>query len=242
MSACIWPESISGRTANDMLSCFYKVIKKYAHLKKITFWLDNCSSQNKNWNLFQHIILLINSNDIQVDQILFKFFESGHTFMAADSFHGAVENKMRHERVVTFEHFKSVVGCAKKNVDVLDMEVADFFQAELTVSQYTLNLCKPRPYVDTMRKVVFQKGRYELGYASNINSEDLVYCKLFSKKQLRLIEKDTFSLEANVRWQKSPRGIEADRKASLLAVVVPVITEEEKPFFIDLPTKQQTSE
>lgn len=114
VSACIWPESINGRTANEILSCFFKVIKKYAHLKTITLWLDNCSSQNKNWTLFQHIVLVMNSNELQVERILFKYLESGHTFMAADSFHAAVESKMRHERVVTFENFKSAVGKAKK--------------------------------------------------------------------------------------------------------------------------------
>lgn len=242
MSACIWPDSVNGRTANEILSCFFKVIKKYADLKTIIFWLDNCSSQNKNWNLFLHIILLINSNEIQVERILFKYFESGHTFMAADSFHAAVESKMRHERVVTFENFKSAVGNAKTNVDVLDMQPADFFQAKLTVSQYTINQCKPRPYVDTMRKVVFEKGRYELGYTDNINSEDFKYCKLFSKKQLKLVEKDSFSIDTNVRWQNAPRGIEEEKKTSLLKVVLPLVTEEEKPFFIDLPTKQQASD
>lgn len=241
MSACIWSEAISGRNANDMLSCFVKIIRKYAHLKKITFWLDNCSSQNKNWNLFQHMILLVNS-EIQCEQIIFKYFEPGHTFMAADSFHAAVEAKMRHERVVTFENFKSAVANAKKDVDILDMQVTDFFQTKMNVSQYTLNSCKPRPYVENMRKVVFKKGKYELGYSDGINGDKLKYCKLFSKKQSGLINQDTFSIEANLLRQTSPRGIDTDRKASLLAVITPIVSEQEKSFYVDLPTKDESSD
>lgn len=119
MSACILSKSVNGRTANEILRFFFKVIMKYADLKTIIFWLDNCCSQNKN----------MSSNEIQVEGILLGNFESGHTLMAADSFHVAFDSKMRHERVVSYENFKSVVGNAKNNVDVLDMQASDFFKA-----------------------------------------------------------------------------------------------------------------
>ncbi|XP_065095618.1 uncharacterized protein LOC135717456 [Ochlerotatus camptorhynchus] len=50
--ACIWPESVSGRSSSDINSCFHKFILNYGHLEKLTFWLDNCSAQNKNWIFF----------------------------------------------------------------------------------------------------------------------------------------------------------------------------------------------
>lgn len=242
VSACIWPESITGRSSNEIMSCFFKVIKKYAYLKSLIFWLDNCTAQNKNWNLFQHVLLLINDDGINLEQITFKYFESGHTFMAADSFHGAVENKMCHGRVITFTDFRTTVSSATKNVDVIEMDVDDFFQAKLNVSQYTLNRSNPRPYIDNMRKVIFEKGRCEIGYSSNISGEELHYCQLLSKKQLKLVETGAFNLSANVSWQTSPRGIEPERKASLLGVVLPLIDEEEKAFFNDLPIKEKSVE
>lgn len=88
---------------------------------KIVLWLDNCSSQNKNWMLFLYLILLINSADIQVQEITLKYFESGHTFMAANSFHAAVEARMRRGKpVVTIDDFENAVKEAKKRVEVIE--------------------------------------------------------------------------------------------------------------------------
>ena len=45
---------------------------------------------------------------IQVNEIIHNFFEPGHTFMAADSFHAAVEKSMRSTSPVTFAEFINV--------------------------------------------------------------------------------------------------------------------------------------
>ena len=136
---CLWNESVAGRSANDIISCFHRVINHLSHPRNITFWLDNCSAQNKNWGLFLHLILLVNSPIIQVNEIVLKFFEPGHTFIAADSFHAAVEKAMRTAPPVTFEEFVDVVKIAKKKVDVLNMEATNFFKPTFNVIQYTLN-------------------------------------------------------------------------------------------------------
>lgn len=77
--ACTWDESTAGRSANDIASTFHKVILR-CYKKQIILWLDNCASQNKNWGLFLHLILLVNSKYTQVQELTLKFFESGHTF------------------------------------------------------------------------------------------------------------------------------------------------------------------
>lgn len=45
-------EAVAGRSAKQTVSCFHKVIKLLAHLRKIKFWLDIGAAQNKNWELF----------------------------------------------------------------------------------------------------------------------------------------------------------------------------------------------
>lgn len=239
--ACLWPESVCGRSSNDILSCFHRVILKYGHLEKLTLWLDNCSSQNKHWNFFQHIVLLLNKADISLKTVVLKYFEPGHTFMAADSFHAAVEASMRRARVVTYDDFKVAVEKAKKEVDVLDMLTTDFFQTELTVSQYTLNRVHPRPYMENIRKIQFRKGRYDVGYTDLVNSEQLVYCSLFSKKQQKLIAEENFNLNGTLHWQKTPRGIEEDRKKALLSTLSSVVPEDKRDFFENLPLKRAGS-
>lgn len=235
--ACLWPEYISGRSSNDILSCFHRVFVYYGHLKKLILWLDNCSAQNKHWNLFQHVVLLLNNLDIALEEVELKYFEPGHTFMSADSFHAAVEASMRQERIITFEDFKTAVAKATKNAKIMDMETSDFFQTELTVKQYTLNQKHPRPYIENIRKIVFQKGRYEVGYSDTVDATELVYCSLLSKKQQKLIASIDFDFERRLSWQKSPRGIDPERKNKLLATLREVVPEIKRPFFEEIPTK-----
>ena len=108
--AFIWDETIAGRTAADILSVFHYYLVLNGARPKIKLWSDNCSSQNKNWNLFVHIILLINSVHTSTIQIEFAYFESDHTFMSADSFHHAVESSMKKcGKVYTFPDFSTCV-------------------------------------------------------------------------------------------------------------------------------------
>nr|XP_029734025.1 uncharacterized protein LOC109422949 [Aedes albopictus] len=85
--ACVWNEAVTGRASNDIIGCFHLVVNRFNNMEKLVLWLDNCAAQNKNWNLFLHLILLINSKNINLKELILKYFEPGHTFMAADSFH-----------------------------------------------------------------------------------------------------------------------------------------------------------
>ncbi|KAL1375969.1 hypothetical protein pipiens_004550 [Culex pipiens pipiens] len=236
--ACVWSEEISGRGKCELLSCFYRVIRYYRNLKKLTLWLDNCSSQNKNWDLIEYIALLINQPEVQLQRIELKYFEPGHTFMAADSVHAGVEKQMKQKRVVTFEDFKLAVSKAQKNVEVLDMKATDFFQPKIAVTQYALNQCHPRPYVENIRKVVFSKGRFDVGYGDTVHCKQLSYCHLLSKKQRKLVEAADFDLMKTMSWQESPRGIDPERKKTLVATLNAVVPEEKRAFFESLPTKK----
>ena len=50
----VWHEGIGRRNAPEVASAFIKCAKKCA-AKKIVFWCDNCSAQNKNWVLYTAI-------------------------------------------------------------------------------------------------------------------------------------------------------------------------------------------
>ncbi|KAL5259987.1 hypothetical protein ACHWQZ_G010188 [Mnemiopsis leidyi] len=54
----------------------------------IAIWLDNCSGQNKNWTIFTTLACFMGERCEETPvTITLKYFEAGHTFMAADSFH-----------------------------------------------------------------------------------------------------------------------------------------------------------
>ena len=48
----LWHEGVSGRDAPDVASTFVKFAELHDNAKQITFWVDNCSAQNKNWTFF----------------------------------------------------------------------------------------------------------------------------------------------------------------------------------------------
>lgn len=49
----LWHDGIAGRKQEDIMSAFYHFLLRYRDIRTINIWLDNCSSQNKNW-LFIH--------------------------------------------------------------------------------------------------------------------------------------------------------------------------------------------
>ena len=87
----VWHEGIAGRSAAEITSAYAAALEKERDIKHIVYWVDNCSAQNKNWYLFSSLVSLVNSNVISTDDITLKYFEPGHTFMSADSFHHGVE-------------------------------------------------------------------------------------------------------------------------------------------------------
>ncbi|CAH2010131.1 unnamed protein product [Acanthoscelides obtectus] len=81
----MWHEAIRGRSATDVASAYYNVIKNSDNVtKKFTFWVDNCSAQNKNWTLYSAFATFVNC-EWGPEEITLKYFEPGHSFMAADS-------------------------------------------------------------------------------------------------------------------------------------------------------------
>ena len=75
------------------------------------FWADNCTAQNKNWTLFSALLYEVNQSSNNCQSVRMKYFEKGHTFMAADSFHKAVEDVMREKKIMyDFDDFQSVIN------------------------------------------------------------------------------------------------------------------------------------
>lgn len=127
----LWHEAISGRKQEDISSAIFKflVSSEARDAKTITLWADNCSSQNKNWAYFSFLIYIINSVVISAKEITIKYFESGHTFMSADSFHHCVEKSMKvnkQSKIYDFNDFKEATAQASKNVSIQEMLIEDF--------------------------------------------------------------------------------------------------------------------
>lgn len=146
--AVIWHEAVSGRNKEDLISTFYAFLKHNRDVKHIIIWLDNCSSQNKNWCFYTFLVMVINSLEIASESITINYFEAGHTFMSADSFHHNVEQSLKKKgKVYDFQDFASAVKEARKDVDVKEMTIMDFYLWKDFTSQTKLTKDPDRTYM-----------------------------------------------------------------------------------------------
>ena len=85
----LWHEALSGRKAEDIMSSFYGFLKMYRFKESVTFWMDNCAAQNKNWTFYTSCVTVLNvMNDWNLKEIQVKYLLKGHTHMLADGIHG----------------------------------------------------------------------------------------------------------------------------------------------------------
>lgn len=74
---------------------------------------------------------------IRAEEIVIKYFEPGHSFMSADSFHHQVELSMKRKKnVYDYKDFHDSVQAANSgNVNVINLEINNFFDWEDHSSQ-----------------------------------------------------------------------------------------------------------
>ncbi|KAJ8939102.1 hypothetical protein NQ314_011233 [Rhamnusium bicolor] len=128
--AALWHEGIAGRKKEDLISAFFSFFfLENRSAKKINLWLDNCSAQNKNWAFFSFLVFAVNSSEIAAEEITIKYFEPGHSYMSADSFHHQVELSMKHKgSVCDFRDFRDAVQAANSGkVITLEMRPNNFY-------------------------------------------------------------------------------------------------------------------
>ena len=126
-----------------------------AHCDKDHFniWADNCTAQNKNWWLYTALVSEVNHLAGPLS-ITIKYFEPGHTFMSADSFHHQIELLMKKKkRVDNFADFKSIIN--QRGI-AIDIDYSDFFNYPRGVSQGKFADSKPK--LKDIQVVKFLKG------------------------------------------------------------------------------------
>lgn len=112
--AVLWHEGIAGRKAADVASTFWAFLRANRDARAITIWMDNCSAQNKNYSLMSCMIHAVNRADCANEEITFKYFVTGHTFMSADAFHASVERSLKkRNNIYEFTDFVDAVGAAQ---------------------------------------------------------------------------------------------------------------------------------
>lgn len=227
--ACLWHECISGRKKEDLISTFHAFLIAMRDFENITIWLDNCSGQNKNWALFSYLTYIINSPETATNKLTLRYFEPGHTFMAADSFHHQVELSLQQKKKVY--DFADFVNCVKSansgKVVVKEMKLEDFFAWSDNSSSYKIKQLTPRPYMKDIVEVIAERGKNELIYRTSFDTEVYHSMNFLNKKALR-------RLDLPPRLTK-PRGITSERKLNIEKHLLPLIPQNRRVFWETLP-------
>ncbi|KAK4873128.1 hypothetical protein RN001_015157 [Aquatica leii] len=239
--AVVWHEAISKRSKEDLISTFYAFFKWHRDATNIIIWLDNCGSQNKNWTLFTFLIRIINSEEISAKSIILNYFEPGHTFMSADSFHHQVELSMKKkQKIYDFDDFSDAVGSAcKGNVEVKKMEHNDFYKWKNLTSQQKLKQSSNnnRPYLSDIVQIMAERGKFTLQYKNHFNEESTKTLDFLMKKAMKKKE-----ILRSVNCLERPHGFPKEKKESILKQLDNLLPENRKLFWKNLPTTTSNEE
>ena len=92
------------------------------------------------------------------ESITIKYFEKGHTFMSADSFHHQTEKEMRSKKnVYDFDHFGKII---QSKGSKLPMTEEDLYDWENGLSQGKFALSKP--LLCNVQVVMFKKSETKM--------------------------------------------------------------------------------
>lgn len=67
------------------------------------------------------------------------------------------------------------------------------------------------------------------------NDGEMLSCNLLSKKQYRTVTDKKFVLTKHIKGQARARGIEHERKQTLMKIVLPLISSEDRKYWENLP-------
>ncbi|KAG5877833.1 hypothetical protein JTB14_018069 [Gonioctena quinquepunctata] len=232
--AVVWNESICGRNKEDIISTFYAFLLSQRDANRIIFWLDNCSSQNKNWCFLTFLVRMVNSNEIAAQELIVYYFEPGHTFMSADSFHHQVELSLKRQgKTYDFDDFVQAVGTSRKSkIDVKSMTHKDFYLWKDFKSQTKLNKDLNHPRLSNIVQIKASRGNYIVQYKTSLTEdEDFKNLDFLCKKAM----KKSGPLLAPVTSCAKPCGFSQSKKTKLLKSLDGIIPENRKKFWVNLP-------
>ena len=102
-------------------------------VRHVVLWMDNCGPLNKNWTLLSTLVAIVNDSSYHVESITLKYFEAGHTFMSADSFHHQVEKEATTKG--NLYDFEDYLQCVRNSGTCVLMNGGDFLQLRNEMSE-----------------------------------------------------------------------------------------------------------
>lgn len=222
----VWHEGIAGRNAKEITSAYAAALEKERDIRHVIYWVDNCSAQNKNWCLFSSLLTLVNSETISAEDVTLKFFEPGHTFMSADSFHHGVEQEMRHRPggvVFDFDDFLSVVANSNsRKVEVVKLK-NDNIRAWM--DGHSAAKTKKMSRLAELKVVQLRRGSRSMFVKKSHGEEDFIELDFLQKK---------FNPCIPTTLRPQDWGVEEAKKTEILKNLVPLMPPTRRFFWSSL--------
>lgn len=165
-TAVIWHEATAGRNHEEIISAFHVFLTANRDANSFLLWTDNCTGQAKNWAFISFLIYIINSEEIETGQIHMKYFEPGHSFMSADSFHHQVELSMKKQKkTYDFADFIDAVENANNKKSIAKpLNFTDIREWKNCTSLSKINRLDPRPYIRNISEIIFKRNHLTMIY------------------------------------------------------------------------------
>lgn len=229
----VWHEAIAGRCDEDVASSFHNFFKQHRDAERLTIWLDNCAYQNKNWTLFTMINHLINQPTfMSAEKITLKYFEKGHTFMAADSVHSRIENVLSKRKGTIFDYDDLNAAFVSAGCKVINLDSSDFTDWKSGLSNYKFRTADPRPILAELKWVQFRKGEPNTLFFKKSFTENTFIFENFIKK----------SFEISTQGREAARGIQKAKKDRIINDLLPLMPLTRVDFWKKLPENNTSSD
>ena len=230
--AILWHQGVAGRNDEDITSAFRKFIYflqqlKNGKIKHLEMWMDNCCAQNKNWTLFSALVAIVNASWNTLLTITLKYFESGHTFMSADSFHHQVEREAL--KMKNLYDFADFVQCISKVGKAVEMEAVDFQQWKKQLSESKVSK-ETRPLLEDVSVLKFCSGSTEMLYKNLHTDENYKSADFLMKKYTEDVKKGAVNPPSVTEYS----GVTADRKKGIIRNLLPSIPTTHHSFWNNL--------
>jgi hypothetical protein len=108
----MWDESVARRSSCDIASCLWLWLENLpTTVKRVTFYSDLCSGQNRNINVTGMMLAAVNC--LPLEHIDHTFLESGHTQMEVDSMHAVIERSSHSAEIFVPRDWVTIASVAK---------------------------------------------------------------------------------------------------------------------------------
>ena len=166
-----------------------------------------------------------------IEKVTFKYFEKGHTFLSADSFHYLVESKIRQKKFLyDFTDYYDCVDEAGKAILMLLEDFIDYLNKK--------GSCKDTNYPKLCEISIaeFRKDSTKLFWKTSFDGEwqDGEFLqKRFRNDCLHCV---------HIRTKPGPRGLNAKKKEDILKKLLRLMPENRRSFWQNIPENDDSKD